>query len=275
MSNATDTTNNINILKGIRDSSTDRTIVAICNAAIDALETSGDSPTFDNITVSTLATIFTAAITTANITTLNATTANNTTTVAGVGALGTPSYTFIGNLTTGFFLNDASDIIGVVINGVINAKFDPVNGLLVSRIGEINAGSGIIFNGNLIEEKVAVPVTTGTTLSAAQVMFGYIQVTSGGVGNIVLPANLGTNIGAVAGRKMTLIVDNTQNTGTITLSIAGATGATLGDGAVGVGSVAFGKMTISNIGGIATPAAMAEFTLLFSAANAYTITRTA
>ena len=275
MSNATDTTNNINILKGIRDSSTDRTIVAICNAAIDALETSGDSPTFDNITVSTLATILTAAITTANITTANITTANNTTNVAGVGSFISPSYTFVGNSGTGFYLTDIGDIIGVAINGVIHTKFDPLNGLLVTRIKELNSGSGIIYNGNLIEEKVAVSVTTGTTLSAAQVMFGYIQVASGGAGNITLPANLGTSIGAVAGRKMTIIIDNTQNTGTITLSIAGATGATLGDGAVGGGTVAFGKMTVANIGGLATNAAMAEFTLLFNAANTYIITRTA
>lgn len=273
MSNATDTTNNINALKSIRDTSTNREIVAICQAGIDALQTSGDSPTFDNITVSTLATILTAAITTANITTanittVNATTANNTTNVAGVGLAASPSYTFIGNLTTGFFLNDANDIIGVAINGVIRTKFDPLNGLLVTRIGELNSGGGIIFNGNLITENLTVIAATGATLTAADIMYGYIQVTSGGLGNITMPSNLGTSIGAVAGRTMELIIDNVQNTGTITLVVS--SGGVVGDVGGGAGATTFGKFSVPSGG-----TGMARFTLLFSAANAYTITRTA
>lgn len=165
------TTNNINTLKGIRDSSTDRTIVAICNAAIDALETSGGSPTFDNITVSTLATILTAAITTANITTantttenvttLNATTANNTKTVAGVGAVNTPSYTFTGDLNTGIYWI-AANHFALVANGVVVMDITQINIdlnltsmsmplLATNTINEKTANAGVTVEGVKVE----------------------------------------------------------------------------------------------------------------------------
>ena len=109
---------------------------------------------------------------------------------------------------------------------------------------------------------------TGTA-TATQVATGYITSTSAAAVTITLPTgtSLGAKLGAKQGTVFQLYVDNTAGANTVTMAVA--VNGILSDAATTTAG-SFGQMTVANgVTGIG------EFTLMFSSATAYVLTRTA
>ena len=120
-----------------------------------------------------------------------------------------------------------------------------------------------------IVKNVPVAVNATATLTAAQVASGYITSTSAAATTLTLPTGtlLGTYLGASQGTAFELYIDNTAGANTVT--IAAATNGVLS--ALGAAnSASFGLLTIPT-----GATGIAEFTIVFSSATAYTFTRTA
>ena len=113
----------------------------------------------------------------------------------------------------------------------------------------------------------AIPATAAAT--AAEVATGYITSTSAAGTSITFPTGtlLGAELGATGGTIFELVVDNTAGANTVTMVVG--VNAILSAGAAAVGA-SFGLLTIPT--GVT---GLARYTLLFSSATAYTITRTA
>lgn len=112
-------------------------------------------------------------------------------------------------------------------------------------------------------------INSTATATAAQVATGYITSTSGAATSITFPTGtlLGAAVGASKGTVFELYVDNTGGANTVTMVVG--TNAILSDAATTT-AVSFGQLTVA-----AGATGMARFTLQFSSATAYTITRTA
>lgn len=114
-------------------------------------------------------------------------------------------------------------------------------------------------------------INATATATAAEVATGYITSTSAAAVTITMPTGtlLGAALGAVQGTIHELYIDNTAGANNVTIAVG--TNAVLSDAAtIAASAVAFGRLIVAN--GVT---GMAKFTLLFSSATAYTITRTA
>jgi len=144
-----------------------------------------------------------------------------------------------------------------------------------------NGGAGTVFVNNgtttsaLFQGLSGSPASSAAinataTATAAQVATGRITSTSAAATTITLPTGtlLGAYLGATAGTKFDLIVDNTAGANTVTMAVA--TNGILSAAAAAGSSANFGLLTVpSGVTGVA------RFTLLFSSATAYVFSRTA
>lgn len=129
---------------------------------------------------------------------------------------------------------------------------------------------GTLTTGNSITAYVPTAANATATLTAAQIQAGYITSTSAGATTLTLPTGtaLGTALGAKQGTVTLLYIDNTAGANTVTVAVN--TNAVLSAAAVAGATAGAGLLTVpSGVTGIA------EFTLMFSSATAYVITRTA
>lgn len=155
------------------------------------------------------------------------------------------------------------------------------NGVILSANEPLVANGSVIFNGNFTNNDVNspsnAPVITHTptaanstaTLTAAQVLTGYITSTSGSATTLTLPTGtlLGTALGAVQGTTFDLYIDNTAGANTVTMAVA-VNG--IKSDAANTTAASFGQLTVaSGVTGVG------RFTLTFSSATAYVFTRTA
>ena len=132
------------------------------------------------------------------------------------------------------------------------------------------------FSGPVVSQGGFVDGTRTTTAinatavaTAAEVASGYITSTSAAGTNITFPTGtlLGAELNAIAGTVFDLTVDNTGGASVVTMVVG--VNAILSDAATTTAG-SFGDLTIA-----AGVTGMARYTLLFSSATAYTITRTA
>lgn len=112
-------------------------------------------------------------------------------------------------------------------------------------------------------------INSTATATAVQVALGYITSTSGSATSITFPTGtlLGAQLGATKGLIHDLYIDNTGGANTVTMVVG--TNAILSDAAATT-AASFGQLTVAS-----GTTGMARFTLMFSSATAYTITRTA
>jgi FtsP/CotA-like multicopper oxidase with cupredoxin domain len=148
------------------------------------------------------------------------------------------------------------------------------NGFNTNKIATF--GGNAFFNGtvtfaiaNVSGHATVAAINATATATAAQIQTGYITSTSAAATTITFPTGtlLGAQLGATQGSTFRLYVDNTAGANTVTMAVS--TNAVLS--ALAVANAAdSGLLTIpSGVTGTA------EFTLVFSSATAYTITRTA
>lgn len=126
------------------------------------------------------------------------------------------------------------------------------------------AGTGKITHAT----KAAINATA--TATAAQVATGYITSTSAAATTITMPTGtlLGAALSASQGDEFDLYIDNTAGANTVTLAVG--TNAILSAAAAAGAGAGFGLLTVPS-----GATGLARFTLIFSSATAYTITRTA
>ena len=131
------------------------------------------------------------------------------------------------------------------------------------------SGPVVSQNGFLDGTRTATAINATAVATAAQVATGYITSTSAAGTSITFPTGtlLGAELGATGGTIFELVVDNTAGANTVTMVVG--VNAILSAGAAAVGA-SFGLLTIPT--GVT---GLARYTLLFSSATAYTITRTA
>lgn len=134
----------------------------------------------------------------------------------------------------------------------------------ISSTGSVTTGPQVVKITN------SVAVNTTATLTAAQILSGYITTTSAAAVTMTLPTGtlLGTAVGAIQGTAILFYVDNTAGANTVTMAVA--TNGVLSAAAVAGSSAGAGLLTIpSGVTGVA------EFTIVFSSPTAYVWTRTA
>jgi len=131
------------------------------------------------------------------------------------------------------------------------------------------SGPVVSQSGFLSDHTTSAAINATATATAAQVATGYITSTSAAATSITFPTGtlLGAELQATAGTVLDLVVDNTGGASTVTMVVG--TNAILSDAATTT-AASFGDLTIAS--GVT---GMARYTLLFSSATAYTITRTA
>jgi len=127
----------------------------------------------------------------------------------------------------------------------------------------------VVSQNGFLTEPTAAAINATAAATAAEVATGYITSTSAAGTSITFPTGtlLGTELGATGGTIFELVVDNTAGANTVTMVVG--VNAILSDAATTT-AASFGDITIAS--GVT---GMARFTLLFSSATAYTITRTA
>ena len=132
--------------------------------------------------------------------------------------------------------------------------------------GPVVSQNGFIA-GHQVDAANAINATA--TATAAQVATGYITSTSAAATAITLPTGtlLGAALGATQGTALDLYIDNTAGASTVTIVVA-VNGILSSAAADTPGS--FGDLTIA-----AGVTGLARFTIMFSSATAYVVTRTA
>ena len=131
------------------------------------------------------------------------------------------------------------------------------------------SGPVVSQSGFLSDHTTSAAINATAVATAAEVATGYITSTSAAGTSITFPTGtlLGAELQATAGTVLELIIDNTGGASTVTMVVG--VNAILSDAATTTGA-SFGDLTIaSGVTGIG------RYTLLFSSATAYTITRTA
>lgn len=151
----------------------------------------------------------------------------------------------------------------------------------VVQEGGLNTNKNVVFGGNLtvvgtvtegnsVTQYVPVAINSTATATAAQIAAGYITSTSAGATTITLPTGtlLGAQLNAKQGTTTLFYIDNTAGASTVTIAVA--VNGVLSAAAVAGAGAGAGLLTVpSGVTG------MAEFTIMFSSATAYTFTRTA
>ena len=131
------------------------------------------------------------------------------------------------------------------------------------------SGPVVSQSGFLSDHTTSAAINATAVATAAEVATGYITSTSAAGTSITFPTGtlLGAELQATAGTVFELVIDNTGGASTVTMVVS--TNAILSAAAAAVGA-SFGLLTVpSGVTGLA------RYTLLFSSATAYTITRTA
>ena len=131
------------------------------------------------------------------------------------------------------------------------------------------SGPVVSQSGFLSDHTTSAAINATATATAAQVATGYITSTSAAGTSITFPTGtlLGAELQATAGTVLDLVVDNTGGASVVTMVVG--TNAIVSDAGTTT-AASFGDLTIA-----AGVTGMARYTLLFSSATAYTITRTA
>lgn len=131
------------------------------------------------------------------------------------------------------------------------------------------SGPVVSQNGFIIDHVMVQAINATATATAAQVASGYITSTSAAATTITLPTGtaLGAAVNASQGTILDLFIDNTAGASTVTLAVN--TNAILSTAAADTAG-SFGDLTVA-----AGATGLARFTLMFSSATAYVITRTA
>ena len=131
------------------------------------------------------------------------------------------------------------------------------------------SGPVVSQSGFLSDHTTSAAINATAVATAAEVATGYITSTSAGATSITFPTGtlLGAELQATAGTVLDLVVDNTAGASTVTMVVG--VNAILSDAATTTAG-SFGDLSIA-----AGAVGMARYTLLFSSATAYTITRTA
>ena len=131
------------------------------------------------------------------------------------------------------------------------------------------SGPVVSQSGFLSDHTTSAAINATAVATAAEVATGYITSTSAAATNITFPTGtlLGAELQATAGTVLELIIDNTAGASTVTMVVG--VNAILSDAATTTAG-SFGDLTTA-----AGAVGMARYTLLFSSATAYTITRTA
>jgi hypothetical protein len=143
--------------------------------------------------------------------------------------------------------------------------------------GTVGFGSGSVvtlpantkINGE-INVTTPVAVNATATLTAAQVLSGYITSTSAAAVTMTLPTGtlLGAALGAVQGTWFEFIIDNTAGANTVTLAVS--TNGILSAAATAGSSAGAGLLTVpSGVTG------QGQFEIMFSSATAFTFSRVA
>lgn len=171
-----------------------------------------------------------------------------------------------------FLLNDSTGLsvfaVGSTAPGANTAQVgalfvNTTNAVMYRNTGTV--ATPAFTTGSAAHAPVAVNATA--TLTAAQVASGYITSTSAAATTMTFPTGtlLGAALGAAQGLVFKLYVDNTAGASTVTMAVA--VNGVLSAAAV-ANSASFGLLTVPS-GTTGT----GEFTLVFSSATAYTITR--
>jgi len=131
------------------------------------------------------------------------------------------------------------------------------------------SGPVVSQSGFLSDHTTSAAINATAAATAAEVATGYITSTSAGTTSITFPTGtlLGAELQATAGTVLELIIDNTAGASVVTMVVG--VNAILSDAATTTAG-SFGDLTIA-----AGVTGIARYTLLFSSATAYTITRTA
>jgi len=131
------------------------------------------------------------------------------------------------------------------------------------------SGPVVSQSGFLSDHTTAAAINATAAATAAEVATGYITSTSAAGTSITFPTGtlLGAELQATAGTVLELVVDNTAGANVVTMVVG--VNAILSDAATTT-AASFGDLTIA-----AGVTGIARYTLLFSSATAYTITRTA
>ena len=131
------------------------------------------------------------------------------------------------------------------------------------------SGPVVSQNGFLSDHVTPSAINATAVATAAQVATGYISSTSAAGTNITFPTGtlLGAELQATAGTVFELVIDNTGGANTVTMVVG--VNAIVSDAGTTT-AASFGDLTVA-----AGVTGMARYTLLFSSATAYTITRTA
>ena len=131
------------------------------------------------------------------------------------------------------------------------------------------SGPVVSQSGFLSDHTTSAAINATAVATAAQVATGYITSTSAAATNITFPTGtlLGAELEASAGTVLDLVVDNTAGASIVTMVVG--VNAILSDAATTTAG-SFGDLSIA-----AGVTGIARYTLLFSSATAYTITRTA
>lgn len=152
--------------------------------------------------------------------------------------------------------------MGLVRFGHLNALASRVTDLedgiqTVQTLSEKVAGGGITISNTLIKKHTTVAVNATATISAANLIKGYITSTSAAAVTATLPTatDIGTAIGAVAGTTFDFYVDNTAGANTVTVAV--------GSGITAATPVVTGGATLT----VSVANAIGIFRLVFSSAT--------
>ena len=131
------------------------------------------------------------------------------------------------------------------------------------------SGPVVSQSGFLSDHTTSAAINATATATAAEVATGYITSTSAAGTSITFPTGtlLGAQLQATAGTVFELVIDNTGGANTVTMVVG--VNAIVSDAGTTT-AASFGDLTVA-----AGVTGMARYTLLFSSATAYTITRTA
>lgn len=166
----------------------------------------------------------------------------------------------------------ASQVAGVSVKGAVTGgvvTLTATDSGADASLALLPKGAGNVSITNPLVRHVPTAANATATLTAAQVKTGYITSTSAAATVLTLPTGtlLGSALSAVQGTVHELYIDNTAGASTVTIAVA--VNGILSDAATTT-AASFGQLTVA-----AGVTGQARFTLMFSSATAYTLTRTA
>lgn len=150
--------------------------------------------------------------------------------------------------------------------------------------GPLTIGGLTTFNGGTQNNGSSVrryttqsAVNISATLTAAQVAGGYITSTSAAGVTMTMPTGtlLGTQVAAVKGTVLVFYVDNTAGASTITMAVGVNAVQSDWDNQITTATASVTPAAITPLTIASGVSGIAEYTVVFSSATAYTFSRTA